>query len=1001
MGIRSVLRQARAQGWRDDTVEYAIFPDPDSFELPPPAPGQEAAGEEAVRRGLEALRVACLDVAATLAGDARWHLDPFQLWPALPLARQAGEQAVRGDEGEGADEEEGGEEGAEDRLPMRWRDTGDGVPWGLADDDEEGEGDEGEGAEGEGGADGRRGERGREGAPPHLYGRTRYGACVDDEWLVAWLLLAISARLPFLSIRLRDADGDFVLIEAADALPRWLSPSCSRNRLLLRQGRLHLVHPRLRRPPYRHASLHAALAAVRSAHEPTEASEKIHRAVMRRLEGLPGTALAAVHTARCRLPIRAAQVLHLDPSLVPLAAHAFLQSDHGSSTSPAPSFSRHSSSLPLFLPHSSCPCALASSRPGAPPCTTSPTPPPTAPSRAPPCTALVDVMVSFPRACFAQLSLRPFSPPRAFPLPFPSDPLYPSALLGSKLALGLELLRAAGSGEACVCECDEVVAPAWLGGEGGEGGSVPPALWAWGDLLGALTEGGLFQARPPPTAHSSSAAAGPAAAACVGAGGTEEQRGSGTVGGERRTAIEKEMSKRFKAVQQFAQLSATAASPAARIFSLLAGAPAPRPRDFPRGWLRGDDSERWMRDAVDAMERSMAARQRHMQGEDARRGGRGKKGGGGGDGMGEKGREGKSGKGGKQGKEGAEGEEEAGELVERLKQFLERASGFEGVEAGRDGDGSESGESEEGERGASEEEERRDGREEVERLREFELFMEDLEGVMAQYSHDEVKGFRGFRGDGSSEDEEDEGSESAFFSEPGSDSEWEDASHTGSLEGEGEESGEEEERGVGLPHEAVAGSGGAADAVGGGRAAQRAGRGAAAGGLRRGFLGAGGAPGGMQVVEERREEGEMRRRDKGKGKVVEEAVKEGRAGGASSGGVAGGDDFYALYSAAMAAQLAKTNVPKTSLALPPTHEQRSKLSSAASSSRAGRAAPGRAGEREAEAEAEAERVVGHLRMAQQLQGGLPGPADVLLDAVGAGKRGRGGRGKRGGRKGRR
>ncbi|GJP48569.1 hypothetical protein CLOM_g7855 [Closterium sp. NIES-68] len=705
MGIRSVLRQARAQGWRDDTVEYAIFPDPDSFELPPPAPGQEAAGEEAVRRGLEALRVA--------------------------------------------------------------------------------------------------GERGREGAPPHLYGRTRYGACVDDEWLVAWLLLAISARLPFLSIR---SAASRTSAPAPPALP-----------------------PRLAA---------RALAAVRSAHEPTEASEKIHRAVMRRLEGLPGTALAAVHTARCRLPIRAAQVLHLDPSLVPLAAHAFLQSDHGSSTSPAPSFSRHSSSLPLFLPHSSCPCALASSRPGAPPCTTSPTPPPTAPSRAPPCTALVDVMRH------------------------------------SRLPRGAHLLPAGG--RAC---------------------SSPQGLPA---RLAARRRQRAVDARR------------------RGRHGAQHGRAAAPHAGGRRA-----------------------------------------------------------------------------------QGGRGKKGGGVGDGMGEKGREGKSGKGGKQGKEGAEGEEEAGELVERLKQFLERASGFEGVEAGRDGDGSESGESEEGERGASEEEERRDGREEVERLREFELFMEDLEGVMAQYSHDEVKGFRGFRGDGSSEDEEDEGSESAFFSEPGSDSEWEDASHTGSLEGEGEESGEEEERGVGLPHEAVAGSGGAADAVGGGRAAQRAGRGAAAGGLRRGFLGAGGAPGGMQVVEERREEGEMRRRDKGKGKVVEEAVKEGRAGGASSGGVAGGDDFYALYSAAMAAQLAKTNVPKTSLALPPTHEQRSKLSSAASSSRAGRAAPGRAGEREAEAEAEAERVVGHLRMAQQLQGGLPGPADVLLDAVGAGKRGRGGRGKRGGRKGRR
>ncbi|CAI7789597.1 unnamed protein product [Closterium sp. NIES-54] len=1154
MGIHSILRQARAQGWRDDTVEYAIFPDPGSFELPPLAPGQAAASDEAVQRGLEALRVACLDIAARHAGDMRWNRDPFQLWPAPPLARDAAEQAVRGDEGEG-----------EEDPPFRWRDRDDGVAWGLHDDDEEGdegEGDEGERADSAGGADKRAGERGQVGVPAHLYGRTQYGASVEDEWVVVWLLLRISACLPFLSI-LRDGDGDFVLIEAATVLPKWVAPSCARNRLLLRQGRLHLVHPRLRRPPYRPAALHSALAAVRSADEPTEASEKIHRAVMSRLEGLPGSALAAVHTARCRLPIRAAQALQQDPYLATLAAHAFLNRDYAaSSPSHTPSPSRHPSQpLPLFLPHTSCPCALASSRPPAPPTTSAnalPNPPVPA-SSPPPCVVVVDVMVGLPRACYAQLALLPFSPPRAFPLPFPSDPLYPAALLGCKLALGLHLLsQGAGVGgggrgkskgggegkgeresvrgeggeggvegagesrEVQVCECDKVVVlPGMAGGEGhgaGGGGSGRAELSEWGDLLPCLTHAGLFHSPHPPSAPSN-----PAAAAAGAAVGGEEQGASGAVGEEWRRAIEKEMEKRFKAVQRFAQLSATAADPAARIYSLLAEQPAPHPLAFSRAALRVDDSEQWMGDAVQAMEARLGQQQAEGQGggrggRGGRKGGRGGEREGGRNGVREKGREGKSGKAGR--KEGEEvqgeeeaGEEEAGQLLERLKRFMSGVSGFEGVEAEGGGDGSDGGESgrggscEEEESGGGEgnegdgsgesDEEGQEEREEVQRvsvegdvglqeeeddgdedggevvmgrekLREFERFMEELEGVMERYSEEEVKGFRG---DGSSESEEDDNSESAFFSEPGSDSDWEDVSDAGSP---GEEGEEEERESKGRISGPLVVGGGGRGSVGAGRGAGGgesgagegsavAGRGGVATGLRRGFFGGGGGQRGKQNGEARRgEEGEMKRRDKGKGKVVEEKEPEGRRSGkrgvgegssrgGGEGGGAGENDFYSLYSKAMAAQLAPTHVPSSSLPLSPhtqvryawmvhlgrkhcvlaipaqAHASLPRVPTAlllkrsmtrpppsslclsplpappslqrpkASSSRAGRAASVAAGGGEGAAEEEeARRVVGSLQMAARLQGGLPGPAALLLDAVkGDGGVKRGGKGKRG------
>ena len=82
-------------------------------------------------------------------------------------------------------------------------------------------------------------------------GYMRVGDCVDDEWCVVWLLREISLKwdlairyvskkwsIPFFERALRynsfsvnDTDGEFLLIEAADALPSWVKPSNSENRV--------------------------------------------------------------------------------------------------------------------------------------------------------------------------------------------------------------------------------------------------------------------------------------------------------------------------------------------------------------------------------------------------------------------------------------------------------------------------------------------------------------------------------------------------------------------------------------------------------------------------------------------------------------------------------------------------------------------------------------------------------------------------------------------------
>lgn len=85
-----------------------------------------------------------------------------------------------------------------------------------------------------------------------LEGRMRVGDSIDDEWCTVWLLREISTKwdlairyvidvldmpcrmLDTSSHSVYDSDGEFLLIEAAEYLPKWVSPSNAENRVRLR-----------------------------------------------------------------------------------------------------------------------------------------------------------------------------------------------------------------------------------------------------------------------------------------------------------------------------------------------------------------------------------------------------------------------------------------------------------------------------------------------------------------------------------------------------------------------------------------------------------------------------------------------------------------------------------------------------------------------------------------------------------------------------------------------
>ena len=83
----------------------------------------------------------------------------------------------------------------------------------------------------------------RSGAPAHLAGVTRFGDNVEDEWFIVWMLRELTRAFPALAARVWDDDGEFLLIETAFHLPRWLKPETAANRVWLCGGEMRVVPP--------------------------------------------------------------------------------------------------------------------------------------------------------------------------------------------------------------------------------------------------------------------------------------------------------------------------------------------------------------------------------------------------------------------------------------------------------------------------------------------------------------------------------------------------------------------------------------------------------------------------------------------------------------------------------------------------------------------------------------------------------------------------------------
>ena len=159
----------------------------------------------------------------------------------------------------------------------------------------------------------------------YLYGCTDYGDAVEDEWLVVYLLREISRTFSTLWIRIFDGDGEFLFVEAANAVPKWLSPSIDAHRAWVNQGKLQIIPLKssTTEASKTNISLKDAIETIK-----TDSGSLIHSTLVEaeafyRLEKYPGQISHSLHHSLVTLPKRAAYILHARPKAIAPAAEAF------------------------------------------------------------------------------------------------------------------------------------------------------------------------------------------------------------------------------------------------------------------------------------------------------------------------------------------------------------------------------------------------------------------------------------------------------------------------------------------------------------------------------------------------------------------------------------------------------------------------------------------------------------------------------------------------------
>ena len=166
----------------------------------------------------------------------------------------------------------------------------------------------------------------------YLHGVTDYGDAIEDEWLIVYMLRELTKSFTDLWVRVSDADGEFLLIEAANVLPKWLTPENDLHRVWIHNAKLFLIPT----PPREHSpvdsqdrrlSLRDALEFLKSKPNALIQSPLIESEALYRLDKYPGHIADSTHHSLVTIPRKLAYVLHLFPKSISMAVEMFYLRD--------------------------------------------------------------------------------------------------------------------------------------------------------------------------------------------------------------------------------------------------------------------------------------------------------------------------------------------------------------------------------------------------------------------------------------------------------------------------------------------------------------------------------------------------------------------------------------------------------------------------------------------------------------------------------------------------
>jgi hypothetical protein len=159
-----------------------------------------------------------------------------------------------------------------------------------------------------------------------LKGSTNYGDSIADEWLIVYFLRELSKEFRDAWIRVYDTDGEFLLIESANALPKWLNPEVAENRVWINNHHLHVI-PLSKNENPRSLQLKEALLIISNTPAKAQHLPKVEEEAFHRLKKYPAAISENQHHATLPLPRKVAHILHINPSYIAPVVEAFYLRD--------------------------------------------------------------------------------------------------------------------------------------------------------------------------------------------------------------------------------------------------------------------------------------------------------------------------------------------------------------------------------------------------------------------------------------------------------------------------------------------------------------------------------------------------------------------------------------------------------------------------------------------------------------------------------------------------